>query len=245
MLKLYIDRGNTALKWQLVKHSMLVDEAVFSNDVALPEGLAELAKLSLCSIYVSSVASNDFCQQLTAWAKENGQPIPVFVESTREAGGVINAYKEAGQLGVDRWLAMIAARSVYAGMLCVVDSGTALTMDFILENGEHLGGVIVPGATLMQHSLLNNTQKIHITDTLNNKLLGRNTSEAVVFGIEQMLQVFVREKVAEIEREHNKKATVILTGGHAKVLAKGLSTDVYLEKDLVLQGLKILSKDYK
>lgn len=244
MLQLYIDRGNTALKWQMLSNSTLVDEGVFSNDVPLAEGLSSLAKQPLSNIYVSSVASDGFCQQLTVWAKEQAQPLPVFVESTREACGVINAYEEAGQLGVDRWLAMIAARSTYPGMLCVVDSGTALTMDFLLENGEHLGGFIVPGAALMQRSLLNNTQKIHLADTSVGKGLGANTSEAVTFGIEQMLQVFVREKVVEIEVRHNKKATLILTGGHANDLAKGLMNEFYLEKDLVLQGLRVLSKGY-
>ena len=244
MLQLYIDRGNTALKWQLLSNSTLVDEGVFSNGVPLHEGLSGLAKEPLSNIYVSSVAADVFCQQLTVWAKAQAQPAPVFVESTREACGVINAYKEAGQLGVDRWLAMIAARSAYSGMLCVVDSGTALTMDFMLEDGEHLGGFIVPGAALMQRSLLNNTQKIHLVDKLNGKGLGTNTSEAVILGIEQMLHVFVREKLVEIEGKHNKKATLILTGGHAKDLAKGLTNEFYLEKDLVLQGLRILSKGY-
>jgi len=245
MLQLYIDRGNTALKWQVLSNSALMDEGVFSNDVPVAEGLSSLAKQPLSNIYVSSVASADFCQQLTVWAKAQAQPNPVFVESTREACGVVNAYEEAGQLGVDRWLAMIAARSIYPGVLCVVDSGTALTMDFLLENGEHIGGFIVPGAALMQRSLLNNTQKIHLADTLSGKGLGTNTSEAVTFGIEQILQIFVREKLSDIEKMHNKKATLVLTGGHAKDLAKGLVNEFYLEKDLVLQGLRILSKGYQ
>jgi len=245
MLQLYIDRGNTALKWQLVENTELLESGVFGNDVALTEGLSTLTSYCLSNIYVSSVASEEFYRHLTAWAKEYRQPFPNFVESTREACGVLNAYQEAGQLGVDRWLAMIAAHHKYSGMLCVVDSGTALTMDFLLENGNHLGGFIVPGAELMMSSLLKNTQKIQVDNMSNSNRLGKNTSEAVTFGIEQMLQLFVLEKVAEIETKHQQQMTVVLTGGHANILAEGLLGRVRLEKDLVLQGLKLVSKSHK
>ena len=242
MLQLYIDRGNTALKWQLFESKELLESGVFSNDVALPEGLSALINYRLSNIYVSSVASEEFCRHLIVWAKGHSHPPPFFIESTREACGVVNAYQEAAQLGVDRWLAMIAAHHKYSGMLCIVDTGTALTMDFLLENGKHLGGFIVPGAELMKSSLLKNTQKIHIGNTSNSSQLGTNTSEAVTFGIEQMLQLFVREKVAEIGVKHQQQITVVLTGGHADVLAEGLLGRIQLEKDLVLQGLKLVSQ---
>lgn len=242
MFQLYIDRGNTALKWQLVENETLVEKGVFNNAVALTDGLSILTNHDLSDIYVASVGSNEFCCRLIAWAEEQNQPCPTFIESSSEACGVTNAYQEAEQLGVDRWLAMIAAHHKYNGMLCVADSGTALTMDFLLGNGEHLGGVIVPGAELMKSSLLNNTQKIYVDNTFNSNQLGRNTSEAVTFGIEQMLQTFVREKVAEIETKHQQQMTVVLTGGHASSLVEGLSGVVRLEKDLVLQGLKLVHK---
>lgn len=245
MSQLYIDRGNTALKWQLVEDTQMSEVGTFSNDVALTEGLSILKNYRLTNIYVSSVASEKFHRGLIVWAKECGHPLPVFIESTRDACGVINAYQEAEQLGVDRWLAMIAAYHKYNGMLCVVDTGTALTMDFLLENGEHLGGFIVPGAELMKSSLLNNTQRINVDNMPNSNQLGKNTSEAVTFGIEQMLQLFVREKVAEMEVKYQQQMTLVLTGGHANVLAEGLSGCVQLEKDLVLQGLKLVSKSYK
>jgi len=60
-----------------------------------------------------------------------------------------------------------------------------------------------------------------------------------------MLQLFVREKVAEMETKYKQQMTLVLTGGHANVLAEGLSGCVQLEKDLVLQGLKLVSKSYK
>ena len=242
MLQLFIDKGNTALKWQLVEKTSLVGEGVVSNERLLEDEWNTLATQRLSGIYVSSVGSDNFCRDLTVWAKKYSQPLPVFIESTREICGVVNAYKEPERLGVDRWLAMIAAHNKYPGMLCVVDSGTALTMDFLLGNGEHLGGFIVPGAALMTKSLLDNTQKIQLDDTAKQGQLGKNTKEAVSFGIEQMLQAFVQGKVVEIESKYQQKVTVVLTGGHANDLLDGLVVSVELEEDLVLQGLKLIVK---
>ncbi|MBL4743666.1 MAG: type III pantothenate kinase [Cycloclasticus sp.] len=242
MKQLFIDRGNTALKWQLVEKGSLLNEGAFTNDVPLLGGLSILQSIELSAISVSSVGSDSFHHDLNTWSESQRQPLPVFIESTREACGVTNVYKEPQQLGADRWLAMLAAHNKYSGMLCVVDSGTALTMDFLQGNGKHMGGFIVPGSDLMKGCLLDNTQKIHLEKANNSGHLGKNTSEAVVFGIEQMLQIFVREKVAEIAAQYQQKISIVLTGGHAKSLLQGLGELIYIEKDLVLQGLRLISK---
>ncbi|HAI96165.1 MAG: type III pantothenate kinase [Cycloclasticus sp.] len=245
MAQLYIDRGNTALKWQLLEDDVLLDSGFFKNDIDLETGLAFLTNKALSHLFVASVGSANFQRQLLAWAEEKNQPKPVFVESVRESCGVLNAYQEARQLGVDRWLAMIAAFNKYDGMLCIADSGTALTLDFLRGNGEHMGGFIVPGAELMKNSLLQNTQKIHVDHARQSDQLGQNTSEAVMFGIEQMLQIFVRETMAEIEKKHSQEITLVLTGGHSARLAEGFLGNAHVEKNLVLDGLKLVSQSYK
>jgi len=240
MHQLLIDLGNTALKWQVVDDDDIVIEGRSQSDRCLNEVFDSLTPYRLSGIYVSSVGISSFRKTLFDWAAENNQPAPVFVESSAEACGVVNGYQEPAKLGVDRWLALIAARNSYPGMLCVVDSGTALTMDFLAENGRHLGGYIVPGAALMETSLLASTEKIEIQKASALKGLGNTTTEAVLHGIEGMLQSFISHQVAELEVEYKQKISVVLTGGHAEKLSAGLSIPVYLEKTLVLRGLKLL-----
>jgi len=120
-----------------------------------------------------------------------------------------------------------------------------MTMDFVMDNGEHLGGYIVPGSKLQQQSLLLNTEKIHVSDVTVKGCLGVNTAEAVVFGIEQMLLAFIEAKIVVISKKYQQEVTLILTGGHAEQLAEGLVSPVNLEKDLVLQGLKVMSGQAK
>lgn len=242
MADLYIDKGNTALKWQVVDGQKVLDEGVINSDTSIVDGLADLSNYKPQKIYVSSVASGEFHYSLCHWAKEQCLSAPIFIESTREACGVVNAYQEPKKLGVDRWLAMIAAHHKYSGLLCIVDSGTALTMDFVASNGTHLGGFIVPGAALMKSSLLDSTEQIDVTDISEGSDLGTSTSEAVILGIERMLQAFVTEELSKIKYKYQQEATLVLTGGHAQLLNKGLSIPSHLESDLVIQGLKLIAK---
>jgi len=242
---LFIDRGNTATKWQVADGSNLVIEGVGNNSNSIDMTLGEIEKEHFLAIVVSSVGSNEFQCALNEWAEKRNHPSPSFIESSSKACGITNAYDKPKTLGVDRWLAIIAAHNKYDGLLCVVDSGTAMTMDFVLGNGEHLGGYIVPGSKLMRRSLLLNTKKIHISDVSVKECLGVNTAEAVVFGIEQMLLAFIEAKIVEISKKYQQKVTLILTGGHAEQLAEGLVSPVNFEKDLVLQGLKVMFEQAK
>ncbi|WP_352284776.1 type III pantothenate kinase, partial [Pseudoalteromonas sp. Q18-MNA-CIBAN-0097] len=71
------------------------------------------------------------------------------------------AYEHVGNLGIDRWLALIAGFTLYPNTACiVVDAGTATTIDVLDSEGLHLGGWILPGLDLMTSSLTQNTQRV-------------------------------------------------------------------------------------
>lgn len=240
MLELFIDQGNTALKWQLYEQNKRLSAGAFGNDASLVDSFKRFEGNTLSAIYVASVANSAFEDALNKWAKQCSQPAPIFVRSTVKACGLTNGYEKAEQLGVDRWLAMIAAHHKYSGMLCVVDSGTALTMDVVSAEGLHLGGFIVPGSELMVSSLLLNTQQIDLALEAKESGLGKNTTEAVLLGIEQMLQAFVNQKTQQLMGQYGQPIKVVLAGGHAMVLAKGLLGKYWLEPDLVFQGLRLM-----
>ena len=83
-----------------------------------------------------------------------------FVASTVSAAGVRNGYTHPAQLGVDRWLAVIGAYHRHRRACCVVDAGTAMTVDAVDASGLHRGGYIVPGPRLMIDSLLSGTSEL-------------------------------------------------------------------------------------
>ena len=243
MNMLLIDGGNTRLKWQYWLAGKLHNVGTVDKHDIVSSSFSQWNAVPFEVIYISSVGQPATDQAIVQWAEENNQPAPVFVASSQCAFGVVNAYSEPSKLGVDRWLAMIAAHQQYTGMLCVIDSGTALTMDFLMPNGEHLGGLIVPGAELMKDSLLVGTDKIIMESEYQPDVLAKDTTSAVELGIKQMMQSFIVRKVAELESTYHQSITLVMTGGHAEELLQDLGRAAELHKTLVFDGLKLFAQE--
>ena len=243
MATLLIDRGNTSLKWQLIRDGLLVDSNVVTKHASFDEAFIGINKNDLSLVFVSSVGASEFELRLNKWCSSHEIKAPVYAKSISNACGVSNGYTDASKLGVDRWAAIIAAHHHYNGMKCVVDSGTALTLDIVDEDGRHHGGLIVPGYELMINSLLSGTDQINVQSAVNNEGLGADTTEAVTFGIKQMLQSFVMQKLVEIKCEYNEEPLLVITGGHGASLIDGLSIEASLDEELVFKGLMLLSSE--
>lgn len=242
---LLIDKGNTRLKWQL-RHSDIVEATCIEDkDIPISGVFNGLTDVVLSGIYVANVADADFENEVSAWAIDHTFPAPLFIKSMREECGVINGYENPEQLGVDRWLAVIAAHNKFDENLCVVDVGTALTMDFVLKNGQHMGGFIVPGPQLQRRSLLNNTHKIALTDQLSNGVLGKNTREAVVSGVINMLSAFIKQSVADAKARFSSPIKLVLTGGAAAQITPTLDIEYSLEENLIFDGIAMIAAKHK
>lgn len=101
------------------------------------------------------------------------------VKSTDPMPNLVSGYRKPEQLGIDRLLAMVAARARTQAPLCVVDAGTAVTIDFVDVDGRHLGGFILPGGRMFRECLLANTA-IPRDDEIDERAdLGRDTPTAV------------------------------------------------------------------
>jgi pantothenate kinase type III len=83
------------------------------------------------------------------------------IYTQKYALGVRNAYPKHNKLGVDRWLAMLAAYHYYNAPVCIVSCGSALTLDIVDSQGQHLGGMIMPGLNLMQQALSRGTANLN------------------------------------------------------------------------------------
>jgi len=239
MSKLLIDRGNTRLKWQLVDGLTILDKGSIRNNDSFDAALSGYQIADLDGIWVSNVTSDHFESDLLAWSKkrELGVKKVHFVKSNQQAYGVINAYQQPERLGVDRWLAMIAARELFPGLLCVVDCGTACTLDVIDSSGQHQGGYIVPGLSMMSESLLSNTEKIKIDQPISEVFLGKNTSEAVSLGIRKSLLGFIQQAVNDLVEQYREPVSLVITGGDGALISKGLSMESIFIPELIFKGL--------
>ena len=180
-----LDIGNTAIKWAIQDQGKFTERGHFvyrDDDFAGRAGTAWAELHEPQAAVVANVAGADMEAAVTGWAEENWQVTPEYIRVSAHAAGVTNAYSEPEALGVDRWAAMIAAYHHYGGPVCIVDCGTAITVDVVDAAGQHQGGVIAPGANVLKKSLLEGTADIRMTSADDGQrltLLASGTQAAV------------------------------------------------------------------
>ena len=217
---LFIDVGNTAVKWLFDGDYQSVSASKF-NLALLPESK---------QIFVSCVGDKSLL---------NGIKNVTFVESQATFNIFKSAYKNADELGVDRFLAMIATINQYPDQTrLIVDAGSALTFDLVLADGTHQGGLIMPGLGKLRRSF---DQFCTESQQLHNHKLADNTSDAWACGTGQMFTSVIN---AQIERYLDEfgDLVVVLSGGDSKLLALRLNHAVRLQPNLVLEGLYIYAQ---
>ena len=217
---LYIDVGNTAVKWLFDGSYQSVAVTEF-NPIVLPE-----AK----QVFVSCVGDKSLLSDVKN---------PIFVESQPSFKSFKSAYEAADELGVDRFLAMIAVIDQYPNQTrLVIDAGSALTFDLVLADGAHQGGLIMPGLGKLRRSFdkfCTESQQLH------NQQLADNTSDAWACGTGQMFTSVVNAQIEHYLDEFG-DLMVVLSGGDSKLLALRLNHAIQLQPNLVLEGLSIYAQ---
>lgn len=235
MKKLWLDVGNTRLKYWITKDHHIVEQGAelhLQSPGDLLLGLVQHFKYqNLEHVGISSVLdqqNNQRIRQILQWLD-----IPViFAQVHAEYAGLQCGYDQPKQLGIDRWLQVLAVAAPEQA-ICVVGCGTALTIDLV-DGLQHLGGYIIPSLYLQRDALTKGTKGIKIPDAAFEHLSpGRNTLDAVHHGILLGLISTVERVLSQSPRQ------LILTGGDAPLFAQYLHDyQPRLEEDLLLKGLQ-------
>lgn len=140
------------------------------------------------------------------------------------------------QLGVDRWLAMLACYHRSPGPGLVVDCGTAVTLDTINRQGEHTGGYILPGLSMMQRALLQGTAiNLNVDTPVRSAAL--DSASAIALGARQALVALIEKMLAQAEPG----ARLFIGGGDTGELTPYLASSYIKEACMVLKGLACLA----
>ncbi len=182
-------------------------------------------------------------------ARRAQAPVPELVTSRRHGAGVTVGYVEPWRLGVDRFVAAVGAHHLAKGRaVIVVGVGTAMTIDLIDGEGQHLGGAIVPAPTLMVETLLRNTNGIRRRAQGGagggKSLFGRSTRAGILQGSRYAAAALIERAVHEARALVGRRAPlVILTGGGAQSVEPLVRGRCVRVPDLVLRGLAALCMD--
>ncbi len=228
-----LDSGNTRIKWGVYDGSAwLAQGAVAHAEVA---SLSELVvrwprpeRVVLANV-AGAEAAVRIRQHLAGW-----QNCWCEVESVSAACGVTNLYNIPERLGVDRWCALIGARSLVDGAVVVVMAGTATTIDTLDAEGNFLGGDILPGMGMMLHSLARGTAGLPLADG-RYAVYPRCTGDAIASGVIEAQAGAIERVVARLV---GVSSSCLLSGGYANRIAPHLVIPCRLVDNLPLEGLK-------
>lgn len=223
-----VDAGNTFIKWRLmgsdqrgrIRHSELTNSKW---------------PIKVQRVRVASVAGEQVNQALCDFVSRRWQVQPEFAKTQAEACGVRNSYRDPARMGVDRWLAMLSAWHQVRRACWVVDCGSAITIEQLDKNGQHLGGYIIPGVQLMSKTLLSNTAEVVVGHSIEGFSVapGVNTTEAVQHGLNLVLQ-----SLAEKIMRNAVGQPVYVTGGDGQLFCSLVDGAIW-RPDLVLDGLPL------
>jgi type III pantothenate kinase len=267
MKVMLIDIGNSRIKWRVVDHGRMpstnLDDETHRDDDALPlnevehieDQWRELAAAPIVAAYVSNVASAEIARRvvrglLAMWGEIRVEQI---VPKPQQAG-VINGYRDAAQLGPDRWLAMIGAHALLPTQsLLICSFGTATTIDLLTvplddQNGHATfnGGLILPGIDAMRRSLARETARLPdrggaFVD------FADNTDDAIASGV-LTSQLGAVERAIRLARSRQgggaSVSTCLVAGGASASIAPMLDAvgiGVQVIPDLVLRGLQVVA----
>ena len=235
---LLLDAGNSALKLRQVEQGL---DFRFGWDASwLWQDLSDAFEaLGEQPAWLASVAPQATCARVEAsWNALYPHRPMRRLHSLPALGELTNAYRDPQQLGVDRWLALVAASRLVAADALVIDAGSAITLDLLSRRDGHLGGAILPGLNTDRERFYRLFPQIDFSDPEFRPAQqpGRSTRECLhpVGGrsllphLNHLLEQWSRLLTAP---------ELLMTGRDAEALAGKLALPARIVPDLVFRGM--------
>lgn len=245
---LAIDTGNTntlfaihdgkdwAVEWRIATDaSRTADEyAVWFHQLMEMQGL-KFDDIEACVIS-TVVPQSLFNMRNLARRHLNVEPIIIGDDGVKIGVGVRTDNPK--EVGADRLVTALGAIQKYKGNLIIIDSGTATTFDVVSEDGHFEGGIIAPGINLSVKALHEAAAQLpRIAIVRPNKVIGKNTVEAMQAGIFWGYIGLIDGLVRKIIEEDGRNFTVIGTGGVASLFQGASETIQHYDSNLTIDGL--------
>lgn len=246
-----LDIGNTRLKWGVLSDGCISRTGSIDHVTLQEKGFAALTTrlpTKVDHVIASNVAGATFATRLSGVVGIHCNCVIQYVRSERSGFGLTNGYTNPRQFGVDRWVAMVGARAEFETALCVVDAGTAVTIDAIEKSGRHLGGLIVPGVDLIGSGFLKNAnitpvpKKHPRMPATGLGIFAKNTHSAVYNGALSAACGAIEHSVRAL-RSGGQRPKIVLTGGDASRILKQIEGKFIHRPHLVLQGLAHMAQN--
>ncbi len=221
-----IDAGNTRLKWQCqpddaVQAVAWADEKDWSAYLVDALGGQKIKRFVIAAVADESRQVALEAVLSDRWPKAKRD----WLKPKAKCCGVRLAYPDPMQLGVDRWCALIGARVRYPRHdALIMGAGSAITVDYLRADGQHVGGMILPSLAAMRLGLNQMAPRLAAAweapgSLADGGILAVDTAGALHLGSRFMLASAITQLVDGVSAAERSTPKVLLTGGDAAVLA--------------------------
>ena len=234
---LCIDRGNTRTKTGVFDESGVL----IKSDIYVDDELSQIKNLvvahNIKHAIMSSTGKDIWALTELALKGEmielsHTTPLPIEI-----------IYSTPETLGRDRIAAACGAHALHPGKTClIIDAGTCVTMDLLLAKGVYVGGNIAPGVEMRILAMHKFTARLPLVESgFPEAVFGDTTQHALQNGA--CLGVVMEiEGILNRAKEAYGEVSVVITGGDSPLLAAKIESQIFVEPELVTQGLfQILS----
>lgn len=245
---LLIDMGNTRLKWVIARDGKILEGTLGrGGTMGFFSTFQEMAGRPT-QLLLSSVAGKSATDEFVGRCVEHLDMKVTCLKSEKECAGIVSGYSDPAALGVDRWLAIIGAAHDYGLPVVVMDLGTATTLDAVDSQGNHLGGLILPGPALMLESLAKATA-MKVPERFKNSAEfpgraaipgvapARSTSSAIQEGVFAAQIGALNQFIRNVSMELGTEPKLVLTGGAAEGILGRLEKAPVFDPWLVFKGM--------
>lgn len=250
---LAIDVGNTNIVFGAFKGRELIHDWRIASDqkktsdefgMLVTEMLnnVQLKPVDIEAVIMSSVVPNIMHTMQNMIVKYFHQ-YPMIVGAGVKTGINIR-YDNPREVGADRIVNAIAAVERYGGPCIIVDLGTAITFCVVDDKKNYLGGLILPGISISADALVSRTSKLPKIEIIKpEKVIGKTTvssmQNGLYYGFSSMIDGIVKHICDEIQLDPS-DVHVIATGGFSNLLVSDSAYDIIIDRDLTMDGLRIL-----
>jgi len=155
------------------------------------------------------------------------------------------SYDNPSSLGPDRIVNAEAAFIEYGSELIIIDIGTAATF-CVISKDCFVGGLIAPGIELTKKALADNTSNLpEIIFERPDRLIARDTVNAVKSGFFYGWLMMVSGIIDLIENEYKRPLKIIFTGGYSKIISENIRNKNIFDPHLTMKGIKYIYEQNK
>lgn len=240
-----LDLGNTRLKLARIREGRVLGQGAWlrDEDDVLPKAMQGLlASMTGNPVWMASSAGDEAGRAVQQALEDAGCALRLAL--TQAACGRLRiAYGQPERLGVDRFLALLAASERDDGPWLLASVGSALTLDLLERDGQHLGGLIALSPSLHREAL---AARIPHLDVAGGRAVdfASDTADALASGAMASALGAIERSLRLAESRLGRPATLLLAGGGAGPLLPLLPPSARHCPGLVLDGLASYARHF-